>query len=40
MLLTACNTTLTQSNNDSKHDFQNSPYAQFKQERASLETLN
>ena len=39
MLLTACNAPLTPSNNDIKNDFQNSPYAQFKQERASIEPL-
>ncbi|MEM8722573.1 MAG: substrate-binding domain-containing protein [Cyanobacteria bacterium P01_G01_bin.39] len=38
-LLTACNTPFTRSNRNPQQDFNNSPYAKFKQERASVEPL-
>ncbi|MDJ0904182.1 MAG: hypothetical protein QNJ55_35905, partial [Xenococcus sp. MO_188.B8] len=39
VVLTACQTPLDQSNNDSQNTPENNPYAQFKQERASLEPI-
>ena len=39
VVLTACQTPLNQSNNDSQNTPENNPYAQFKQERASLEPI-
>ncbi len=39
VVLTACQTPLNQSNNDSQNIPENNPYAQFKQERASLEPI-